>query len=114
MLTTTATVDPARVHPALLAIEVAFVTSCVHPDVIAPLQAIGAPVETPEDVAYLTRSAGMRTDNPDVVWSAFFNFNRTVIDRVIATTWERVSFDDVITAQDEALDRVFREALATM
>jgi len=113
MLVTTASVDPSRVRPALLGIEASFTTSCLHPDTLTALQAIGAPVETGEDVAFVTRSAAMRTDNPELVWSAFFNFNRTTIDRLIPETWRRVSFDDVLAAHNAALDGVFRDALAT-
>src|SRR5215510_2409420 len=114
MLITTGTVDPARVNAALAGPNLAFTTSCMHPDVLAALQAIGTPVETTEDVAFVTRSAAMRTDNPELVWSAFFNFNRTTIDRLIPLTWQRVSFDDVLATQNAVLDRVFRDALAPM
>src|SRR5215470_12506042 len=112
MLITTGTVDPSRVNAALAGPNLAFTTSCMHPDVLVALQAIGTPVETGEDVAFVTRSAAMRTDNPELVWSAFFNFNRTTIDRLIPETWRRVSFDDVLAAHNAALDGVFRDALA--
>jgi len=114
LTTTTASVDPSRVHAALRAIEGAFSAGVLHPDVLAALQVIGAPVETVEEVTVVTRSAAMRTDNPSVVWSAFFNFNPVTIDRLIPATWRRVSFDDVLTAQTNAMDPVFRAALTPM
>jgi len=114
VLVTTAQVDPSRVHAALRGIEGAFAAGVLHPDVLIALQAIGAPVESPEDVTVVCRSAAMHTDNPDVVWSAFFNFNGETINRLVPATWRKVSFDDVLTTQAEVMDVAFREALSSM
>ena len=114
MLITTASVDRAHVHAALRGIEGAFAAGVLHPDVLTALQAIGAPVESAEDVTVVCRSAAMHTDNPDVVWSAFFNFNRGTIDRLVPATWQAVSFDEVLATQAEVMDGAFRAALSPM
>jgi len=114
VLVTTATVDPTRVHAALLGIEGAFAAGVLHPDVLRAFQSIGASVTSAEDVTVVARSAALRTDNPSVVWSAFFNFNPATINRLIPDTWRQVSFDDVLQAQTNVMKPLFDEALASM
>jgi hypothetical protein len=111
---TTSTIDPGRTHPALRAIETAFSASVLHPDVLSALQGLGVEAEDVSDVNIVTRSAAMRTDNPAVVWSAFFNPNPAGIERLVPATWETTTFDAVLAAQSEALDGPFRAGTASM
>jgi hypothetical protein len=56
----------------------------------------------------------MRTSNPAVVWSAFFNPEPTAIYRLVPSTFEKVLFDTVLTAQSEALREPFQKVSASM
>lgn len=114
MTVTNSTVDPARTQPALQSIEIAFGTSALHPAVLAALQALGLDVHDVAEANYLTRSAAMRTDNPAVVWSAFFNPHPDTFYRLIPSSWEITTFDAVLAAQADAIDKPFAEAVASM
>ncbi len=114
MSITNATVDPSRTLPALRSIETAFSASVLHPAVIQALQGLGAAVNDVADVNIVTRSAAMRTDNPAVVWSTFFNPNPAGIYRLVPSTWTTTTFDAVLAAQSNALDGPFKAAVATM
>jgi hypothetical protein len=111
---TNSTINPARTQPALQSIETAFSASVLHPGVLTALQALGVEISDVAEVNIVTRSAAMRTDNPSVVWSTFFNPNPAAIYRLIPSTWEKTSFEAVLAAQAEALDEPFRAATATM
>jgi hypothetical protein len=111
---TESTIDPSRTQTALRSIETAFSASVLHPGVLEALRTLGVEVEDVADVNIVTRSAAMRTDNPAVVWSAFFNPNPAGIYRLIPSTFEKVSFDSVLDCQFEALDGPFRAATASM
>jgi hypothetical protein len=108
------TVDPSRTGPALRSIETAFSASVLHPAVLASLRALGADVNDVAEVNIVTRSAAMRTDNPAVVWAAFFNPHPGSIYRLVPSTWTRTSFDAVLAAQSDALDGPFAAATAAM
>lgn len=114
MSVTLSTLDPSRTLPALRAIETAFSTSVLHPGVLQALQGLGVEAGDVSDVNIVTRSAAMRTDNPAVVWSTFFNPNPAAIYRLVPATWEKASFDAVLAAQSDALDGPFEEATASM
>jgi hypothetical protein len=111
---TESAIDPSRTLPALRSIETAFSASVLHPAVLDGLQGLGVEVDDVADVNIVTRSAAMRTDNPAVVWSAFFNPNPAGIYRLIPSTWQRASFDAVLAAQSDALDGPFKAATASM
>jgi helix-turn-helix protein len=114
MLVTESSIDPSRTLPALRAIETAFSASVLHPAVLSALRARGVAVEDVAEVNIVTRSAGMRSDNPAVVWSAFFNPNPVAIYRLIPSTFRKVPFDTVLAAQSDALDDPFKTATASM
>jgi hypothetical protein len=114
MSITNSTIDPSRTQPALQSIETVFGTSVMHPAVLTALQALGVEVDDVADVNVVTRSAAMRTDNPAVVWAAFFNPNPNVINRLVPSTWEKTTFDAVLAAQTEALDDPLRTVAAAM
>jgi hypothetical protein len=111
---TSSTVDPTRTQPALRSIETAFSTSVLHPAVLQSLQDLGLDAHDVADVNYLTRSAAMRTDNPAVVWSAFFNPNPESIYRLVPSSWAITTFDAVLAAQFDALDEPFAKVAASM
>jgi hypothetical protein len=114
MSITESVIDPARTHPALQSIETAFSASVLHPAVLSGLQAIGVEVNDVAEVNIVTRSAAMRTDNPAVVWSTFFNPNPAGIYRLIPSTWEKTSFEAALAAQSDAIDAPFKAATASM
>jgi hypothetical protein len=111
---TASTIDPSRTLPALRAIETAFSASVLHPAVLQALQDLGVEANDVSDVNIITRSAAMRTDNPAVVWSTFFNPNPAGIFRLIPSTWQKTSFEAVLSAQSDALDGPFKAATASM
>jgi hypothetical protein len=108
------TIDPARTHPALRSIETAFSASVLHPAVLKSLRDLGVEVNDVAEVNIVTRSAAMRTDNPEVVWSAFYNPHPATISQLIPSTWQRTTFDAVLAAQTAALDEPFRTACSAM
>ncbi|MGD9798098.1 MAG: hypothetical protein AB7V15_08335 [Acidimicrobiia bacterium] len=110
MPATSAAIDPARTLPALRSIETAFSSSVLHPAVLEALQGLGLEITDVSDVNIVTRSAAMRTDNPAVVWSTFFNPSPDAIYRLVPATWRTTTFDAVLAAQSEALDAPFAAA----
>ena len=111
---TVSTIDSSRTLPALRSIETAFSASVLHPAVLGALQDLGVAVHDVAEVNIVTRCAAMRTYSPAVVWSAFFNPNPAGIDRLIPSTFEKVSFDAVLAAQSDALEGPFRTATSSM
>jgi hypothetical protein len=107
-------IDPTRTLPALRSIETAFSASVLHPAVLQSLRDLGVEVNDAAEVNIVTRSAAMRTDNPEVVWSAFYNPHPATILRLIPATWRRTTFEAVLAAQSSALDEPFRNATANM
>jgi hypothetical protein len=114
MSVTNSTIDPSRTQPALQSIETAFSASVLLPAVLQGLQALGVEVNDVADVNIVTRSAAMRTDNPAVVWSTFFNPNPAGINRLIPSTWEKTSFESVLAAQSDAFGPPLKAATASM
>ena len=114
MQVTLSTIDPSRTLPALRSIETAFSTSVLHPAVLEGLQRVGVDVRDVAEVNIVTRSAAMRSSNPAVVWSAFFNPEPSAVYRLIPSTFEKVPFDTILAAQSAALDEPFQKAAALM
>jgi hypothetical protein len=111
---TSSTIDPARTQPALQSIETAYATSVLHPAVVPALRELGLDVRDVSDVNVLSRAAAMRTDNPAVVWSAFFNPHPDVIHRLVPSSFEITSFGAILTAQTAALDEPFAKVAGLM
>jgi hypothetical protein len=111
---TSSTIDPARTQPALRAIETGFSASVLHPAVLQALQMLGIDVRDVADVNIVTRAAAMRTDNPAVVWSTFFNPHPEGINRLVPSLGKVASFEAVLAAQADALDEPFAKATASM
>lgn len=111
---TSSTIDPKRTQPALQSIETAYATSVLLPAVVPAFQDLGLDVHDVADVNVLARSAAMHTENPAVVWSAFFNPHPNVIHRLIPSSFEIASFDAILAAQTAALDEPFAKAAGLM
>ena len=107
---TPSSIDPSKTLPALRSIETAFSTSVLHPAVLDALQRLGVDVRDVADVNIVTRCAAMRTYNPAVVWSTFFNPEPTAIYRLVPSTFEKVPFEQVLAAQSDALFEPFQKA----
>jgi len=114
MSITNSSIDPSLTTPALKSIETAYSAGVLHPAVQAGLRAIGADVNDVAEVNIITRSAGMRSDNPALVWSTFFNPNPGAINKLVPSTWAATTYDAVLAAQMAALDQPFAAATASM
>ena len=114
MKITESTIDPSRTDPALQSIIPAFRTSYCHPAVMAAWQALGVDVQTTGDVSALARSMGMRTDNPKLVVSAFYNTRGDTVYRLIPSSYEKASHDELHEAQYGAIDEPTRAVAAEM
>jgi hypothetical protein len=114
MHVTLSTIDPSRTLPALRSIETAFSTSVLHPAVLDRLKRLGLDVRDVAEVNIVTRSAAMRSSNPAVVWSVFFNPEPSAIYRLIPSSFDTVSFEAVLAAQSEALDEPLMKAATLM
>jgi Helix-turn-helix family len=114
MTITNSTIDPARTQPALRSIETGFSASVLYPGVQEALQGLGLDVRDVADVNIVTRAAAMRSDNPELVWSTFFNPNPERINALVPTMGHAASFDAILTTQADVLDEPFAKATASM
>jgi hypothetical protein len=107
------TIDPRRTRAAQVGAEALFGAGVICAEALSAVQDLGVDVDL-AGINFVTRTAPMGAVPASVATAVFFNFNPTVVEKVIPSAWDAAAPAEILEAFSAGFDVPLEAALATL